>query len=166
MLLLHARVDLGVMAIEGYTAFLKAPALLEPNHQIVQCHIQDTHSGGFTPLQRISRCIPLLQPTEPLNRSIWPIDRTLTVTNSPEQSGSGGNKSGVINFYCRIVNSGSYISKRPQIPTDADEVLEMFQEWLRKSTQMHTWIHTQSHTHKNIHKYTNIHIHIHKHTYS
>ena len=29
------RVDLGVMAIKGYSAFPKAPALLEPHHQIV-----------------------------------------------------------------------------------------------------------------------------------
>ena len=42
---LRARVDLGAMAMKGYSAFPKAPALLEPHHQIVQCHIQDTHSG-------------------------------------------------------------------------------------------------------------------------
>ena len=30
-----SRVDLGDMVIKGYTAFLKAPALLEPHHQIV-----------------------------------------------------------------------------------------------------------------------------------
>ena len=42
MLPLRARVDLGTMAMKGYSAFPKAPALLEPHHQIVECHIQDT----------------------------------------------------------------------------------------------------------------------------
>ena len=32
---LRARVDLGAMAMKGYSAFPKAPALLEPHHQIV-----------------------------------------------------------------------------------------------------------------------------------
>ena len=32
---LWARVDLGAMAMKGYTAFAKAPAVLEPHHQIV-----------------------------------------------------------------------------------------------------------------------------------
>ena len=32
---LRARVDLGAMAMKGYSTFPKAPALLEPNHQIV-----------------------------------------------------------------------------------------------------------------------------------
>ena len=31
----QARVDLGAMAMNGYSAFSKAPALLEPHHQIV-----------------------------------------------------------------------------------------------------------------------------------
>ena len=30
------------MAIKGYSAFPKAPTLLEPHHQIVRSHIQDT----------------------------------------------------------------------------------------------------------------------------
>ena len=34
MLLFRSRVDLGAMAIKGYSAFPKAPALLEPHHQI------------------------------------------------------------------------------------------------------------------------------------
>ena len=46
MPLLHARVELGAMAMKGYSAFPKAPALLEPHHQIVLCHIQDTCCGG------------------------------------------------------------------------------------------------------------------------
>ena len=32
---LRARVDFGAMAIKGFSAFPKAPALLEPHHQIV-----------------------------------------------------------------------------------------------------------------------------------
>ena len=32
---LWARVDLGALAMKGYSAFSKAPALLEPHHQIV-----------------------------------------------------------------------------------------------------------------------------------
>ena len=34
MLPLQARVDLGAMAVKGYSAFPKAPALLEPHQQI------------------------------------------------------------------------------------------------------------------------------------
>ena len=48
MLPLWARVDLGEMAMKGYSAFLKAPALLETPRQIVQCHIQDTHWYGVS----------------------------------------------------------------------------------------------------------------------
>ena len=32
---LWARMDLAVMAMKGYCAFPKAPALLEPHHQII-----------------------------------------------------------------------------------------------------------------------------------
>ena len=52
MLPLLARLDLGAMAMKGYSAFPKAPALLEPHHQIVYCHIQDTRLGGVLPLCR------------------------------------------------------------------------------------------------------------------
>ena len=34
------------MAMKGCSTFPKAPALLEPHHQIVSCYIQDTHWGG------------------------------------------------------------------------------------------------------------------------
>ena len=58
---IRARVDLGAMAMKGYSAFTKAPALLEPHHQIVQCHLQDIRWGGcLTPLQRRSRSIQRL----------------------------------------------------------------------------------------------------------
>ena len=40
---LQTRVDLGAMAMKGYPAFRKVSALLEPLHQIVLFHIQDTH---------------------------------------------------------------------------------------------------------------------------
>ena len=50
---LRARLDLGVMAIKGYSAFPKVPALLEPQHQIVLCHIQDTRCGGSYPSAEI-----------------------------------------------------------------------------------------------------------------
>ena len=46
MLPLRARVDLGAMAIKGYSALPKAPESLEPRHEIVYCHIQDTRMGG------------------------------------------------------------------------------------------------------------------------
>ena len=61
----RARMDLEAMAIKGYSAFPKAPALLETHHQIVYCHIQDTRwvGWGLTPLQRSSQCILQPQPT-------------------------------------------------------------------------------------------------------
>ena len=43
MLPLRARVDLRAMAMKGYSAFPKAPALLEPHHQIVS----RTLVGGY-----------------------------------------------------------------------------------------------------------------------
>ena len=49
---LQARVDLRVMAIKGYSTFTQTPALLEPHHQIVQCHIQHTCWGSILPLCR------------------------------------------------------------------------------------------------------------------
>ena len=38
---LRARVDLGVIAMKGYSAFPKAAVLLEPHHQIVYYYILD-----------------------------------------------------------------------------------------------------------------------------
>ena len=58
-----ARVDLGTMAMKELSAFTKARAIVEPHHQIVLCHKQDTRWKGFTPLQRCSRCILQPQPT-------------------------------------------------------------------------------------------------------
>ena len=42
---LWARVDLGAMVMKGYSAFSKAPALLEPHHQIVS--VITGHSLGW-----------------------------------------------------------------------------------------------------------------------
>ena len=47
MLPFRARVNLGSIAMKGYSAFPKAPALLEPHNQIVQCHIQGTRCNKF-----------------------------------------------------------------------------------------------------------------------
>ena len=49
MLPLWARVDLGVMAMKEYFAFPKAPVLLEPQHEIVECHMQDIQGGALYP---------------------------------------------------------------------------------------------------------------------
>ena len=46
MLPCWVRVDLGAMAMKRCSIFPKAPALLEPHHQIVSCHIQDTNWVG------------------------------------------------------------------------------------------------------------------------
>ena len=60
------------MVMKGYSTFRKAPALLEPHHQIVYCHIQDTHcgGGGSYPLQRSSRCFLQPQPTGQRNKCV------------------------------------------------------------------------------------------------
>ena len=47
---LRARVDMGAMAIKGYSAFPKAPVLLETHHQ--KCDIQYTRLGKSYPLCR------------------------------------------------------------------------------------------------------------------
>ena len=50
MLPLRVKEDLWAMAMKGYSTFPKALALLEPHHQIVSCHIQDTRwEGGSYP---------------------------------------------------------------------------------------------------------------------
>ena len=47
MLPLWARVNLGAIAIKRYSAFPKAPDLLEPHYQIVLCHILDTFGESY-----------------------------------------------------------------------------------------------------------------------
>ena len=49
MLSLRDRVDLEAMSIKRYSSFLKIPALLEPHHQIVYCHYQDSRWEDVTP---------------------------------------------------------------------------------------------------------------------
>ena len=39
--------------MEGCSEFPKASALLEPHHQIVKCHIQDTRWGGSYPFAEV-----------------------------------------------------------------------------------------------------------------
>ena len=68
MLLLRVRLDLVAMAMKGYSAIPKAPALLEPRHQIVQCYIQNIRWGCITSLQRSNWFI--LQP-QSTGQSIW-----------------------------------------------------------------------------------------------
>ena len=58
MLPLRARVDLGTMAMKGYSTFPKAPALLESHHQIVLNDFQNTHWGSLTPLQSVYSTAP------------------------------------------------------------------------------------------------------------
>ena len=43
-----ARVDLGALAIKGYSAFPEDPALLDPHQQIVECHIKDLRWESLT----------------------------------------------------------------------------------------------------------------------
>ena len=59
MLPLRIRVDPGTMAMKGYSAFPKAPPLLELNPQIVISWTPVVR-GVLTPLQRSSWCV--LQP--------------------------------------------------------------------------------------------------------
>ena len=69
VLTLRVRVDLGAMAVKEYSTFPKAPALLEPHHQIVLNYIQDTLWGSVTPLHRSSRGI--LQPQLTGQGPLW-----------------------------------------------------------------------------------------------
>ena len=67
----RARVDLETMAMKGCSVFPKAPALLEPHHQIVSCHIRTlVWAEAFTLLQRCSRCILQPQPTGQCDRGL------------------------------------------------------------------------------------------------
>ena len=50
---LWTKIDLEVLAMNGYSIFPKAPALLEPHHQMVLCYIQDNCLGGLTPQQNV-----------------------------------------------------------------------------------------------------------------
>ena len=58
--------DLGTMAMKGYSTFPKIPALLEPHYQIVSCHIQETRWGSLTTLLRSNWFILRSQATGPV----------------------------------------------------------------------------------------------------
>ena len=61
MQLLRVTVDLGAMAMKGFSAFPKAPASLEPQNQILLCHIQDTRFGRSflsTEMQSVNSTAP------------------------------------------------------------------------------------------------------------
>ena len=64
---LQVRVDQGAIAMKGYSTFPKAPALLQPHHEIVYCNMQDTRWGSFTLLKRSSWCILQPQPNGQTN---------------------------------------------------------------------------------------------------
>ena len=63
MLLFQVIVDLGAIAMNGYSVFPKAPVLLESYHQIVLVSYLGHSFGGLTPLQRCRWCILQPQPT-------------------------------------------------------------------------------------------------------
>ena len=48
---LRFKVDMGVMAMKGYSRFSKPPKR-KPRHQMAQCHIQDTRWLGAYPFRR------------------------------------------------------------------------------------------------------------------
>ena len=52
----------GMMAMKGFSAYPKAPALLEPHHHVV-CVIYRTFFRGVTSLQRRGPCVLQPQPT-------------------------------------------------------------------------------------------------------
>ena len=60
------RVDLGVMAMKGYSTFPESPGITEAS--LSNCFISRTlvcvAGGGLTPLQRCSQCILQPQPIE------------------------------------------------------------------------------------------------------
>ena len=61
---LQASVDLGAMAMKGYTAFPKAPASLNFIIRLFSAISRTMVAGGvLTPLQKCSRCILNPQPT-------------------------------------------------------------------------------------------------------
>ena len=76
MLPLRARVDLGAMAMKGYSTFPKAPALPELHHQTVYCHFQDTHSRG-------EGVLPLCRETVGVFYNPNKMDQEETQTNGP-----------------------------------------------------------------------------------
>ena len=71
MLPLRSRVDLGAMAMKACSTFPKAPASLEPHHQIFSVIYRTlVGGGGLTPRQRCSWCILQPQLTEKFTKLI------------------------------------------------------------------------------------------------
>ena len=64
MLPVQARVELRMMAMKWYSAYPKAPALLEPHHQIVYSQIQDTGRRGSYPFELVYSTAPTDWATE------------------------------------------------------------------------------------------------------
>ena len=69
MLPLRVGVDLRAMTMKEYSAFLKAPALVELHHQIIKYHIKDTRWGNLISQLKCSRCI--LQPQLTRLHYLW-----------------------------------------------------------------------------------------------
>ena len=129
----RARVDMGAMAMEGCSAFPNALASLESHHQIVYCHIQYTHWGGFTPLQRCSWCILLPQPTGQVSFGsrpqvyilYWEIGKNFSVgscnilTSDPAEVSN--NKCTSVNNRCiRLkISGGNFDCGRVELSADA-----------------------------------------------
>ena len=72
----RVRVNLETMAMKGYSTFPKALALLEPHHQIVKCHIQNTHWGQPATRKHFWPCLDSVVPLSltfavPHNCDLW-----------------------------------------------------------------------------------------------
>ena len=102
---LQARVNLGAMAMKGCSTFPKAPALLEPQYQIVLYHIQDSHCrGSLSSAEKQS-----VYSTLPVNWAIcdWSSNKILEVIFKDKCSETSFNL--ILNWILSINNiSGSY----------------------------------------------------------
>ena len=87
VLLRRARVDLGAMAIKGYSAFPKAPAPLEPHHLTVQRHMQDTRWGGGSCASAEKQSVYSTTPADWANK-FWNVDN---ITQNLKQNIANGN---------------------------------------------------------------------------
>ena len=124
--------DLGIIALKGCSAFLKAPLSLEPHHQIDLCHIQDTYWRSLTPLQRCSWCI-LQPPVHWTKHLLGPCDRYLVISTNYTPT----NKWQL--FLSNNACSDSYIS---------------IYIYAHISMRVYICIHMRTHTHIHTHTYT------------
>ena len=82
---LQARVNPGAMAMKGHFAFPKAPALLEPHHQIVLCYIYDTSWRGVCYPSAEMQLVYSTAPTdEALEWCVTPLQRCNWCTLQPQ----------------------------------------------------------------------------------